>query len=693
MLAVSLACTTSRVAPDGGVSCDAGGCDVAACERGGCSGAEGDRDGAVRDSAIMRDSAIKGLHDGATRDGRDGSCDGGRTCSGSDGDKRCAGWADCNDPAAPYCAATGRCVQCVLDVDCSSRRCQNHACVEAAPCAGPGDCRDCRDGRVCDPYRKVCRACMADAECGTGVDDRCAAGRCVDVCVDHDDCTGAQGRCDPDRRECVECLQWTDCPERHHCQDGRCEINCVGGARTCEPFGRGVRTCNADGLGHSVSECPKGQTCLPNGDGVACQPERCAADSFVCDEAGEVLLACDARGAAHVGYVDCLARDEECREGTCRGTFCDPGTPVCVSAVHAGVCSEDGWHIHVEGSCDENLACDPESGQCRARVDCEPGTLACDGRRLGVCNEFGSGVLQGGTDCAGQGQTCIDGACTEEVCSPGTRACDDFNIIACNDHGSGYERVLSCPTGLYCRAMEASVTCELQTCEPGEPSCDGEVAGVCDDRGAALRTEGQVDCATAGQVCWQGACAESICTGTRACVDGNVHHCLAGGTQSELVQTCAVETYCLQTGSDSAGCRPDVCSSGQAACDGNVATTCNADGSGYVGARTDCTALDQACIAPMGCQPRVCTPGASVCKDNRVVRCDMHGATEYLAQSCLASVCRDATCMPIICTSGATHCEGSVAVACGADGTGYTRADCAAAGQSCLEGICTDGPQ
>jgi hypothetical protein len=42
-------------------------------------------------------------------------------------------------------------------------------------------------------------------------------------------------------------------------------------------------------------------------------------------------------------------------------------------------------------------------------------------------------------------------------------------------------------------------------------------------------------------------------------------------------------------------CAVPLCTPNQPACDGNVFTTCNAEGFGYTGARTDCTALDEFC--------------------------------------------------------------------------------------------------
>jgi hypothetical protein len=103
-----------------------------------------------------------------------------RTCI-EDPTAGCSGPEDCTTPAAPVCdvGGTGTCVGCGVMADCgrfpATPQCEpaSGACVE---CLAAGDCTSASEP-VCG-MDHVCRACMADAECASGVCDE-GTGACV----------------------------------------------------------------------------------------------------------------------------------------------------------------------------------------------------------------------------------------------------------------------------------------------------------------------------------------------------------------------------------------------------------------------------------------------------------------------------------------------------------------------------------
>lgn len=78
-----------------------------------------------------------------------------------------------------------------------------------------------------------------------------------------------------------------------------------------------------------------------------------------------------------------------------------------------------------------------------------------------------------------------------------------------------------------------------------------------------------------------------------------------------------------------------VCTPGVAGvrCEGSTAVECLADGS--EGARTDCSAAGQVCVADLGC--RACRPGTFTCNGNDVERCADDGSGYVPHASCDAA--------------------------------------------------------
>jgi hypothetical protein len=127
----------------------------------------------------------------------------------------------------------------------------------------------------------------------------------------------------------------------------------------------------------------------------------------------------------------------------------------------------------------------------------------------------------------------------------------------------------------------------------------GERVVTCSDDGL---TETLVeDCVPLDQLCIgtvDGMCSDAICEpSTLFCQANTVQLCDSTGTTSMLSQTCPTNQLCNP---QTVACAVPLCTPDQPACDANVFTTCNAEGFGYTGTRTDCTATDEFC-GPTGC--------------------------------------------------------------------------------------------
>jgi hypothetical protein len=124
-----------------------------------------------------------------------------------------------------------------------------------------------------------------------------------------------------------------------------------------------------------------------------------------------------------------------------------------------------------------------------------------------------------------------------------------------------------------------------------------------------------------------------------------------------------------------------------------IATTCNADGSGYVQGGIDCASSALVC-AQGACKSQVCTPSTKFCSGTTVQQCSADGTSSSLYATCTASQYCDppsATCKPQICTPNQPACNVNVATTCNADGSGYAgpSTDCSLTSQRCVSGACT----
>jgi hypothetical protein len=147
---------------------------------------------------------------GGTSGGSGGS--GGSVCAGG-----CAPGMHCD-------TSNGRCVQCLVALDCPNAK----ACDPAGNCADPctatgGECTS-SSKPVCDPGTGACVECVSSKDCHE--DPLCIQGHCGE-CTSNAECAGTgKPFCSPNH-ECRQCLVNSDCPPPQTCEPN--ELHCSGG--------------------------------------------------------------------------------------------------------------------------------------------------------------------------------------------------------------------------------------------------------------------------------------------------------------------------------------------------------------------------------------------------------------------------------------------------------------------------------
>jgi formylglycine-generating enzyme required for sulfatase activity len=167
--------------------------------------------------------------------------------------------------------------------------------------------------------------------------------------------------------------------------------------------------------------------------------------------------------------------------------------------------------------------------------------------------------------------------------------------------------------------------------------------------------------------CKAGACEDHECTSSaRFCSGSELRDCAEDGLSSEPVETCGSGTFC---DAPSGECQPGVCAPSQPACDGNRATTCNADGSGFAAGGITC-AIGETCQGG-ACEPQVCPPGDIYCENQSVKTCSANGLASSLTATCSNQTCVEsggtASCQGE-CEPNQRQCSGSHPQQCDASG-------------------------
>ena len=384
---------------------------------------------------------------------------------------RCSIDDECTDEARPYCVPNaetapnglrGRCVVCDIETNSGCRNEQN-------PLA---------QNPICDSETAQCRPCQAGDDCGGG--RYCVGGLCI-RCNPQGNvgCSNNQGSpvCDPSIGFCRPCANNGECNLNvggltlNYCVAGACAVcspndpgSCPAGEACVRPDdGRGALTC---GPCVNDAQCGPASVCI-NGACRRCSPQTsagCGGATPICTPQFQCV---QCTTAADCGGNLCL--NFECADEQCRGNDdCAEGQQ----------CNDVGQCEDIE--CQDNSDCDGvavcEAGQCRA-VDCLSDDQ-CNGR-LSLCREnrcvqvecvsyqdcFDAGLTNGGRPFG-----CIENSCVN--CGNGPqgdrhcrgydgepdRACTDGTCRTCRHNING--------PGTYCPN-------ELPFCTPAGDLCYG----------------------------------------------------------------------------------------------------------------------------------------------------------------------------------------------------------------------------
>lgn len=559
--------------------------------------------------------------------------------------EECVEDVDC--PASePICDELAGCVECQYHDECGDgRRCYERTCVTATVCTESVQCT--AEQPVCDPSKGYCVQCATSTDCGP--DARCIGEACepATACINSRDC--AEGEvCDPTLGFCVECasdLDCVQCPEGAECSPEVCVEN------SCEPICVSDKDCvDADLLCDiNVLHCVE---CLRNAD---------CPDSY------------------------------HCAGGKCAADLCRPSEAACVAGANVVLsCNEEGNGLDIEPCASATTCVDGELGpECRPWT-CSPGLVTCDTTTsLVACNEDGLGMSN--VDCAAQGGVCVAGACEQVVCTANQYTCMNGASMLCNSNGTVLSLAQACADTSYCSSATGS--CQLDACVAGSSICTENVVQTCAIDGSAY--EAGEDCSAVGETCYNGECRPELCTKAQHCYDGNVYHCQEDGTVRTLYDTCTATEACDDSGA-LAYCEVVTCEPGEPTCQGDLAGTCNAAGTGITSVVTDCESTNQACHDG-SCMDIVCE-GIRHCDDAGDVRACVNSGT---AEGNLVQDCQEdeycwyddysdlAYCFTDACSEGDTACLDGDLAHCNADGSGYEVQEGCPEGEACVgDGTC-----
>ncbi len=167
-------------------------------------------------------------------------CAGG--CSESLGCMQCASDSMCG-AGSPFCVL-GRCEECRVTADCGvGKTCYPRDNKCEAACTVNSDCPG--DSPICDTTlgmgNGICVGCISSADCNDAGRPLCDPDRrqCGE-CVTSSDCGAAAPACDRNDGQCEECLVDEQCPAGTLCgTDEKCHAACVSNA-DCKDAGKPV---------------------------------------------------------------------------------------------------------------------------------------------------------------------------------------------------------------------------------------------------------------------------------------------------------------------------------------------------------------------------------------------------------------------------------------------------------------------
>jgi hypothetical protein len=494
-----------------------------------------------------------------------------------------------------------------------------------------------------------------------------------------------------------------DCADSRHCSSGACVLDtCVAGSGSCDASVPAVHLCSAAGDRVLPVYCSPKATCQGEPGHAQCSDWICTPGQSTCNAAGQ-LETCAMDGLS-VAAADC-GSEQLCVGTRCVDIVCNPRTVSCnaeTNSLHS--CSADGTFDSVI-LCNLGQYCDVEAADCLAKT-CVPGTEACVGDAHGVCDELGSGY--GSLKACKANETCLNAACVLRVCDASDQFCgDDGNAYDCDSSGTIASLRQTCEAPgetngaggaaaedyhQHCEKHGVSAGCYGDPCAKNQPYCELNQLLTCNAQGTGPVGAGTACGADSVCVAADVAhCAPKVCEpSARFCdADGNVRLCGADGSFSVAWDTCGAGLYCDAV---DAYCKYETCTPSAAGCNGNVATTCKADGSSWEPTGTDCSLSTELCDAGI-CKPKICEPDSYFCTGGNAHYCSVLGTSSTVADSCdAAEYCADgySYCLLDQCTGGKPVCADSTHLAtCKADGSGPNGAGTACgANKTCDAGQC-----
>src|SRR6478736_165462 len=459
---------------------------------------------------------------------------------------------------------------------------------------------------------------------------------------------------------------------------------CTAGSYICD--GQTLLHCSGEGELEFGRECAKSEYC--DSRRAQCQPQICKPGAASCD--GAKIQVCSDDGSELVPKRLC-ALSQVCVSGECVDIACVPKSSFCADG-NVWKCGADGTTSAPVEHCASGQYCleREHSASCSATV-CFAGDGMCVGNLATECKPDGSGPKPGGSDCAAAKQICYEGECRDPVCTPGLKLCDGNSLYLCSEAGAGRTLISKCGDTSSCDSMTGA--CQPRICEAGKLGCDGSRVVSCNASGTGWLQSGP-DCAESHALCTAGMCKPIVCTANQTfCQDGNVYQCNVDGTSSVLQTDCSAwgvngAFHCVSSGTF-ATCNSYFCQPSAAGCNGNLLTTCKADGTAWVAGGTDCSLTGAVCSSAQ-CKPKICTPSTLLCEGNDVQLCDSLGVSSSRYKTCgYATYCKaqgnSADCAATPCVPDTNSCLAEKYGYCASDGMSVSddATDCAASGLVC----------
>jgi hypothetical protein len=449
----------------------------------------------------------------------------------------------------------------------------------------------------------------------------------------------------------------------------------AGGAALAEGGVGGTGGTSASDLGAG------GEAIVVGGAG----PEGCEPGERTCD--GPSIRVCSPDGHSTIETTCSLS--QVCNQGECQAIACVPDSEFCKAGA-IRKCSNEGTFSTLSKTCSGGQFCHEQDGvaECSATA-CVANKPLCLGNVATACKADGSGAKAGGVDCSATARLCDDGQCVDPTCTPGEKLCEHDDVYLCVGGGAKSVLFTECNVDEVCDP--ALVACRNRICEPGKLGCDSTRVAVCNALGTGWEQSGQ-DCATSDKSCVDGACQTRICVpSAQYCKNNDVYQCDANGTSASLYSSCSPASYyhCSAYNVSQAYCAYNACVPGAAICNGNLATVCDAMGTGPVAGGTDCGS-DSFCDGGV-CKPKVCDAYTSFCKGDDVAQCQ-GGLSYYIASACpddapcALTDAGAAACVPYECWPGLKACLGNKVGTCAQDGNSLAvvKQDCGATDEVCV---------